>query len=141
MYQVQFLKTKTEMLEQLPILQQLYSDSFTVEKYNALLDDMLGNNYQQIIIKNQNKVLGLSGLWVGTKLWCGKYVEIDNFIVSKEYRNLKIGTLLVDEIFKFANEINANQICLDAYVDNFVAQKFYINQGFTPRGFHYIKNL
>jgi GNAT superfamily N-acetyltransferase len=30
-------------------------------------------------------------LWFGIKLWCGKYLEIDNFIVHPEHRKKGIG--------------------------------------------------
>jgi hypothetical protein len=37
--------------------------------------------------------------------------------------------------------VGANQICLDAYTTNFTAGKFYINHGFVPKGFHFVKFL
>jgi hypothetical protein len=47
------LTTKDAMLEQLPIIQQLYAD-FTLEKYESLLDEMLPINYKQVIVKENN---------------------------------------------------------------------------------------
>ena len=40
-----------------------------------------------------------------------------------------------------AKEVSANQICLDAFTTNFTAGKFYINHGFEPKGFHFVKIL
>ena len=36
---------------------------------------------------------------------------------------------------------NCNMIALDAYTTNFGAQKFYMNHGFVPKGFHFVKYL
>lgn len=138
--EIRILTEKTEMLEHLDIVKQLYPD-FTIEKYGTLLDEMLNGNYQQIIVTENNQTIALTGVWVGTKLWCGKYVEIDNFVVHENFRGQKIGDILIEEVNKIAKEVGASQICLDAYTTNFTAGKFYINHGFVPKGFHFVKFL
>ena len=138
--ETRILTQKREMLQQLEILQQLYPD-YTIEKYGTLLDAILKGDYKQIIVTENNKTIALTGVWIGTKLWCGKYVEIDNFVVHEDYRGRKIGDILIEEVNKLAKEVDANQICLDAYTTNFTAGKFYINHGFVPKGFHFVKFL
>ena len=138
--EIRILTKKTEMLEHLDMVKQLYPD-FTIEKYGTLLDDMLKANYQQIIITKNNQTIALTGVWIGTKLWSGKYIEIDSFVVHEAFRGQKIGDILIEEVHKIAAEVNANQIVLDAFTTNFAAGKFYINHGFEPKGFHFVKNL
>jgi len=138
--EIRILSHKTEMLEHLDIIKQLYPD-FTIEKYGTLLEDMLQANYQQIIILKENQTIALTGVWIGTKLWSGKYIEIDSFVVHEDYRGQKIGDILIQEVHKIAAEVNANQIVLDAFTTNFSAGKFYINHGFQPKGFHFVKIL
>ena len=138
--ETRILTQKEEMLQQLEIIKQLYPD-FTIEKYGTLLDEMLKGNYQQIIVTKNNQTLALTGVWIGTKLWSGKYVEIDSFVVHEAFRGQKIGDILIAEVHKIANEVNANQIVLDAFTTNFAAGKFYINHGFNPKGFHFVKIL
>lgn len=138
--EIHLLHQKEEMLEHLDIVQQMYPD-FTLEKYGTLLDEMLKSNYSQIIIIKENQTIALTGVWVGTKLWSGKYVEIDSFVVHENFRGQKIGDLLIQKVHEIAKEVNANQIVLDAFTTNFAAGKFYINHGFVPKGFHFIKFL
>lgn len=138
--EIRLLQHKDEMLEQLEIVQQLYPD-FTLEKYGTLLDEMLKSNYSQIIILKENQTIALTGVWIGTKLWSGKYVEIDSFVVHENFRGQKIGDLLIQKVHEIAQEVKATQIVLDAFTTNFAAGKFYINHGFVPKGFHFIKFL
>lgn len=138
--EIRILTQKKEMLQQLEIIQQLYPD-FTAKKYGTLLDDMLKANYQQIIVTKNNQTIALTGVWIGTKLWSGKYIEIDSFVVHENYRGQKMGDILIVEVHKIAKEVNANQIVLDAFTTNFAAGKFYINHGFEPKGFHFVKVL
>jgi GNAT superfamily N-acetyltransferase len=138
--EIRILTQKAEMLAHLDIVKQLYPD-FTVEKYGILLDEMLKANYQQVIVTKNNQTIALTGVWIATKLWSGKYVEIDSFVVHEDFRGQKIGDILIEEVHKIAKDVNANQIVLDAFTTNFSAGKFYINHGFQPKGFHFVKIL
>ena len=138
--QILELTTKEAMLEQLPIIQQLYSD-FTIEKYESLLNEMLPINYKQVIIKENNETLGLAGFWIASKLWCGRYLELDNVIVHPNQRSQGIGKILTNYLVDKAIENDCNMAVLDAYTTNFAAHKFYINHGFVPKGFHFVKYL
>ena len=138
--EIRILSQKAEMLAHLDIVKQLYPD-FTVEKYGTLLDEMLKANYQQVIVTKNNKTIALTGVWIGTKLWSGKYIEIDSFVVDEDFRGQKIGDILIKEVHKIAEKEGANQIVLDAFTTNFTAGKFYINHGFQPKGFHFVKIL
>lgn len=138
--EIRILTQKAEMLAHLDIVKQLYPD-FTVEKYGTLLDEMLKTNYQQLIVIKNNKTIALTGVWIGTKLWSGKYIEIDSFVVDEDFRGQKIGDILIKEVHKIAEKEGANQIVLDAFTTNFTAGKFYINHGFQPKGFHFVKIL
>ena len=138
--EIRILTQKVEMLAHLDIVKQLYPD-FTVEKYGTLLDEMLKANYQQVIVTKNNKTIALTGVWIGTKLWSGKYIEIDSFVVDEDFRGQKIGDILIKEVHKIAEKEGANQIVLDAFTNNFTAGKFYINHCFQPKGFHFVKIL
>ena len=74
------LTTLPEMLEQFSIVQQLYPN-MTKEKYGDYLTQMVSKNYTQVAVFENDVCVGLSGMWFGIKLWSGKYLEIDNFIV------------------------------------------------------------
>ena len=140
MHQIIELATKEEMLQQLPIIQQLY-EGYTLEKYNLLLDEMLPINYKQVIIKENNETVGLAGFWIASKLWCGRYLELDNVIVHPNHRSNGIGKILTNYLVDKAIEKDCTMVVLDAYTTNFAAHKFYINHGFVPKGFHFVKYL
>jgi GNAT superfamily N-acetyltransferase len=66
-------------------------------------------------------------------------LELDNVIVSAEYRSKGVGKIMSEYLEKIAIELNCNIQVLDAYSTNFKAHRFYYNQGFSPKGFHFIK--
>ncbi len=128
------------MIAQIELVKQLYP-KLTLEKYQSYLQEMIPHNYQQLAIFENDSCVGLTGFWKGTKLWSGKYIEIDNFIVHSDYRKKGVGKLMTDCIEKIANENECTMIVLDAFTGNFKAHRFYYNQGFSPKGFHFVKIL
>ncbi len=132
------LTTKQGMLSNIELMRFLYP-TFTVEKYDAYLTEMIPHNYKQIAVFEQDVCVGISGLWSGTKLWPGKYMEIDNFIVHPDHRKKGVGKMMTDYVDAKAKETGCTMIVLDAFTENFTAHRFYYNQGYVPKGFHFLK--
>jgi ribosomal protein S18 acetylase RimI-like enzyme len=140
MHQTIELTTKAQMLKQLDIIQLLYPE-FTLEKYESLLDEMLAIHYKQAIILENDITIGLAGFWIATKLWSGRYLELDNVIVHPNHRSKGIGKIITEYLVQKAKDYDCTMVVLDAYTTNFQAQKFYMNHGFVPKGFHFVKFL
>lgn len=129
-----------EMLEQFDLITHLYP-KMSLQTYTDYLNAMQPHHYTQIAVFEGEKCLGLTGLWTAVKLWTGKYLEIDNFIVLPEARRKGVGKMICDHIDKLAAELGVTCIVLDAFTGNFSAHKFYYNLGYEPRGFHFIKTI
>lgn len=138
--EVKELTTLEDMLEQLALMQFLYP-KLAREQYQTYLSDMLPHRYTQIAVFENQKCIGLTGCWSGTKLWTGPYLEIDNFIVHPEHRRKGVGKRLTDYVEQKALNNGCVAIVLDAFTQNFKAHRFYYNEGFSPKGFHFVKVL
>ena len=138
--EIRELNTVGEMAAQLETMHELDPD-MTAEKYEDYLSEMVTRNYHQVAVFEGNVCLGLTGYWIGTKLWSGKYIEIDNFVVRPEHRSKGIGKIICDYIDQKAKALNCSMIVLDAFTTNFAAHRFYYNQGYGPKGFHFVKIL
>lgn len=140
MMTVRELTTVEEMLEQLPVMQELYP-KLTHAYYREMLEQMLPHNYGQVAVFDGETCIGISGYWLGTKLWCGPYLELDNVIIVKAARGTGAGKLLSHYLDEKAQQQGCHIMTLDAYSNNFKAHRFYYNQGYAPRGFHFVKLL
>ncbi len=138
--EIKELSTIDEMLANIDVIRELYPE-MTEEKYRELLVKMLPNSYGQIAVFKDEKCVAISGFWLGTKLWCGDYLELDNVVVLDEFRSHGIGKLMSDYLEVKAKKLNCTILALDAYTYNFGAHKFYYNQGYGPKGFHFVKIL
>lgn len=138
--EIRELSTLREMLAEVETIKFLYP-AMTVERYRELLERMIPNRYFQIGIFEGEKCHAISGYWLGTKLWCGPYLELDNVIVSPEMQGKGLGKMISDYLEQKASKENCSILVLDAYTTNYQAHRFYYNQGFGPKGFHFVKVL
>lgn len=136
----EFLYDKQQMLQHLDVLQELYP-SLTADQYAAELELMLPHNYSQLAVFDHATCVAICGVWIGNKLWIGKYLELDNIVVKASYRSKGVGELIFRTLEQKALDENCNMLALDSYTGNFKAHKFFYNQGFGPKGFHFIKLL
>ena len=139
-YTHRFLYRIEEMLPYYDLVVQL-GYSFTASEYPRLLNEMIPQGYRQVVILEGEKAIGLSGIWINTKLFSGKYAELDNVIVDPAYRNKGVGHLLCQLVEAHAREQNCRIAVLDAYVENFAAHRFYYREGYIARGSHFLKKL
>ncbi len=134
------LKTKEEMLTNFELILEMYP-TISMEEYSNELDIMIPHNYGQVAVYDGDSCAGMTGFWIGSKLWCGKYMELDNVIVSSKFRRKGVGKILFSHMEKMAKEMNCNMMALDSYTDNFDAHRFFYEQNYVPRGFHFINVL
>lgn len=129
-----------QMLPNYLLVQMMYPE-MTLEEYTQMLHEMLPNQYYQLVGQHEGENIALTGFWINTKLWSGKYIEIDHFIVHPNYRSSGVGAQMVKYLENKAKELNCKMLTLDAYTNNFKAHKFFYNQGFIPKGFHFLKEV
>ena len=68
-------------------------------------------------------------------------MELDNVFIREKYRSKGIGNILFDHMKLKAEKEKCTMLALDTYTDNFKAGKFFYDQGYIPRGFHFINIL
>jgi GNAT superfamily N-acetyltransferase len=84
---------------------------------------------------------GVTGAWIGTKIWCGRYLEIDNLVVAVEHRSCGIGKRLIQHLEALAKEQECNILVLDSYAANRASHRLYHQLGFEIWSFHFIKTI
>jgi GNAT superfamily N-acetyltransferase len=86
-------------------------------------------------------LIGLAGAWIATKIWCGKFLEIDNLVVHPDHRSGKVGTQLIQHLEALARDQGCKFVTLDSYVSNHPSHRLYHRLGFEIWGFHFVKPL
>jgi GNAT superfamily N-acetyltransferase len=139
-YRVRHLETMEEMLSHHALLQSFYPNMQPAD-YAEKLAAMLPNGYKQIGVFLGEKCVGIAGYWIMTRLYCGKYIDIDNVVVHPEFRSAGVGKVIMRWLEEFGKMANCRHAILDAYVENQKAHRFYFREGYFIRGYHFMKPL
>ena len=82
------------------------------------------------IAKVDGNIAGYAGMWHVVDEG-----QITNVAVMPEYRQMGIGSLLMEKLIEIAEEKQMTGITLEVKISNYNAQKLYIKYGFKPEGF------
>ncbi|TXK51994.1 GNAT family N-acetyltransferase [Pontibacter qinzhouensis] len=139
-YQIQEIQGIGAMLEQFHLIAQL-NPAMSKSRYAQLLAQMLPNGYRMVGVFVADACVGLSGFWINTKLYSGKYLEVDNFVIDATHRSGGLGKALSDWMEQEARAHQCDTIMLDAYVPNSAAHKFYFREGYHIKSYHFYKTI
>ena len=114
-------------------------ESVIEERLNAILADH--PHYHLVGAFTGDHLAGVAGAWIATKIWCGRYLEIDNLVVDPASRSSGIGSLLIQHLETTAHEKDCKIIVLDSYTANHSSHRLYHRLGFEIWGFHFIKPI
>ena len=130
--------SSSEMPKLYPLI-RLLNPSMKKTVFLKRLKTMVPQGYQAIGAFDNTRLIGCSGFWVGTRFWCGKQIDIDNFVVHPDYRGKRVGTRLLAWLERYAKKVQCDLMVLDVYTSNHLAHRFYFDYGFTATGYHMTK--
>jgi GNAT superfamily N-acetyltransferase len=139
MYTISLI-TKENIYSVLPLVKLLNEDK-SEELLRSRLDEMLTQGYQCAGVYDGDKLIGVSGIWIMTKLYVGKHFEPDNVVIDPEYRNKGVGELLMKWLYDYGKSQGCIASELNCYLQNTKGQKFWEKEGYKPLGLHYQKKF
>ncbi|WP_040247805.1 GNAT family N-acetyltransferase [Psychroserpens mesophilus] len=125
----------------IPLIQQLTSHNCSEMVLKERFSDMVTENYECAVIYNQDKLIGVSGLWYCTRHYTGKSVELDHVYIVEDYRSQGLGKQFLEWIYNHVKARGVVTAELNTYVHNYPSHKFYYNEGFEILGYHFLKKL
>ena len=125
----------------IPLLHKLGDNEVSQELLKERVLEKAQQNYECLGVYDVDKLIGICGMWFQTRHYAGKSLEVDHVIIDDVYRNQGLGNLLMEFVYDYARKKECNWVELNTYVDNYPSHKFYYNQGFIARGYHFVKKL
>jgi len=123
-----------------PFIKQLNPDIRKIQ-FNQYLKEMLPLGYRCIAAFAGKKAVGACGIWVSSRFWCGKYMEVDNVVVDLSQRNLGTGKLMMDWVEKEAKRTKCKLVIADSYTHNTASHRFYFRERYIIKGFCFVKEV
>jgi GNAT superfamily N-acetyltransferase len=133
------LDSMPEIIDLLSLMNPSVQHETLQRRFEKILRE--SEQYHILGCECEGQLVGLTGLWFGTKMWCGDYAEIDHLMVHPDFRNRGIGTALIESAEKQARERDCNIMVIDSYSNNHASHRLYHRLGCEIWSFHFVKPL
>ena len=130
---------KGEIQKIVPLLMQLNTTTPESILNERVIEMESYQNYECIGAFDNDKLIGICGLWYSTRHYVGKSVEPDHVVIDDTYRNRNIGTLFFNWIYEYTQLKGCEAVELNTYTGNRKSHKFYSKEDFEIYGFHFVK--
>ena len=98
---------------------------------NDLKNDGFGANpkFTCFVVEINNEVEGIALVYPRYSTWKGEVIHLEDLMVSESCRGLGLGTILLDEVVKYAKSLNVKRVSWEVLDWNEPAIKFYESKG------------
>ncbi|RLJ67294.1 hypothetical protein CLV86_0791 [Lacinutrix venerupis] len=125
----------------IPLIQKLTnnanSDAILKERFAIIVEE----NYECAGVFENEKLIGICGMWFQTRHYAGKSMEVDHVYIDEEYRGKGLGKRFFNWLYDYAKSKGCVISELNTYVQNYPSHKFYYNEGYEIFGYHFYKTL
>ncbi len=135
------LNTADEMMIAFPLIGQMYEKMDEATYYEYVKEMIEINNFKMVAAFIDGELVGVSGYWILLMLYCGRYIQISNFVVDENKRSFGIGKAMMNYLENLGRKLGCEKFILDSYSENKKSHSLYFSQGFYIRGFHFMKDL
>jgi GNAT superfamily N-acetyltransferase len=89
----------------------------------------------------QDAILGLAGYRTQTNTLYGRFVYVDDLVVTSRLQRDGIGACLLDKVREIARHSRCGHLVLDTGLHMALAQRFYYRNGLLAKGMHFVEPL
>lgn len=125
-----------EIMVIVPLLEML-NPGLPVSVIIERVSEMLERGYRCAGAYHDGELIAICGLWILTKVYAGRHLELDNVIVHPACRVRGVGRQLVDWALAYGREKGCVTVELNCYIANEPGQRFWDKTGFQKIGYHY----
>jgi GNAT superfamily N-acetyltransferase len=130
------LKTKEQIESTYEVMAQHYD--FSLGQYMLFMDEMMAvGDFRMIGVLNENAVCcAVLGFRIGRRLYCGKFIHVDNLIVHQDFKRHGLAEKMLDWARAEGKNLGCESLLADTYVENYPAHKLFMKNGLHIRGHH-----
>ena len=111
------------------------------DAYVAQLQRQAGQGYRLLAAMQDDQVVGLAGYRELENLLYGRFVYVDDLVISPALQRSGLGGQLLDQVREQARQMDCDHLVLDTGLHMALAQRFYFRQGLLARGMHFTQSL
>ena len=111
------------------------------DRYVAQLVRQAEQGYRLLAAQEGERPVGLAGYRELENLLYGRFIYVDDLLVSPQLQRSGVGAQLLTAVREQAVQRDCDHLVLDTGLHMPLAQRFYFRQGLLARGMHFTQSL
>ena len=122
---------QNDMKQVLMLIKELAKYENSIDEVTITIEDLEKDGFNNhplywfIVAENEEKIIGMSFYFIRYSTWKGKFLFLEDFIVSKSYRRNGVGSMLFEKTILIAQEMQVNGMIWQVLDWNDLAINFY----------------
>ena len=139
--EIKHLESDAELEASFAVMQELRPHLRDRAAYVAQIARQRGQGYRLLAAVRDCAVLGLAGYRLQENTIYGRFVYVDDLVVTANLQRSGIGERLLQAARQEAVALGRTHFILDTGLHMALAQRFYFRQGLLARGMHFVEPL
>ncbi|NVZ65740.1 GNAT family N-acetyltransferase [Pseudomonas gingeri] len=97
--------------------------------------------YRLLALREHGQVIGLAGFRVTENTLYGRFIYVDDLVVTVAQQRRELGAALLEEVRRHTRALGYRYLVLDTGLHMPLAQRFYFRQGMLAKGMHFVQDL
>lgn len=111
------------------------------ESFLKLVRNMENEGFMLAYIEENDEVVSVAGYRIGTSLFMGKHLYVDDLVTLETKRSKGYGERMISWLRTFAQKNKCQYFHLDSGTQRHSAHKFYFREGLTIASYHFSEEL
>ncbi|MFO7593786.1 MAG: GNAT family N-acetyltransferase [Pseudomonadota bacterium] len=138
---IRFAKTEDDITACYPVMSQLRSHITEKDFISRIYQQSQHSGYQIAMAENDGDIVSLAGFRISDNLAWGRFLYVDDLVTAEQHRGKGYGKQLLSWLREHALANGCRQLHLDSGLPREDAHRFYIREGMTKAGYHFVENL
>lgn len=139
--EIRHIETDVELAASFPVMQELRPHLTDSAAYVEQIKRQHVQGYRLLAAWRNDSIVGLAGYREVESTIYGRFVYVDDLVVTGQLQRSGIGELLLQSARQQAARLDCKNFVLDTGLHMPLAQRFYFRQGLLARGMHFVETL
>lgn len=130
-------ETEQELRACFPVMHELRPQLENEPDLLERVQRMRGQGYRLLAAWHGDQALALAGYRPQENLVYGRFLYVDDLVVTQDGRGKRLGARLLQHLRTIAHDEGCRELVLDTALSNALGQRFYFRQGLLTRAIRF----
>ncbi|PFH10825.1 acetyltransferase (GNAT) family protein [Collimonas sp. PA-H2] len=139
--EIKHIESDADLAASFSVMKELRPHLSDRTTYSAQVARQRTQGYRLLAAWRDGAIVGLAGYRLQDNLIYGRFVYVDDLVITASLQRSGIGERLLQAVRQQAVALHCKHFVLDTGLHMALAQRFYFRQGLLAKGMHFVEPL